>query len=157
MPVFIMIWLHLIAATALIGGLLFFQIVLKPGLCRISAEADRQDILRVLGRRFKTVTWVCLVTLIVTGAFNMLYEGGSARIETWWGVVLMMKLFVFAVAFGLFLIHDFVVDPYGPIPGGVERSPEAAAAHIRRASRLQQAILVLTLGILLIAAYLATM
>ena len=33
----------------------------------------------------------------LTGAYQMLNESGSARIETMWGVALMLKLFLFVI------------------------------------------------------------
>ena len=86
----------------------------------------------------------------------MLSEGGSARIETEWGVVLMLKLFIFAIAFGLVLIHDFVLDPYASSPQSSSKTP-IDLHNIRRAALVQQTILVLTLVILFIATYLTTM
>ena len=156
MPIYVVIWLHLIAAVTLIGGLIFFNFVFKPGLEGLNAGMEKMELLQKTGRRFRTVTWICLIVLILTGAYNMLYEGGSARIETTWGVILMLKLFLFAITFGLFLIHDFVMDPFAS-PSGASRNPNKDTPHVTRASLLQQAILLLTLLILLIASYLGTM
>ena len=156
MPIYIIIWLHLSAAAALIGGLIFFIVILKPGMEGKNSEFENKDFLQKMGRRFRTVTWICLITLILTGSYNMLYEGGSARIETTWGVILMLKLFLFAITFGLILIHDFVLDPFG-IPSRSTTNPSSPAYSARRATYLQQTILLLSLAILLIAAYLTTM
>ena len=46
-----------------------------------------------IGQRFKTVGWVSLMVLIFTGASQLLDESGSARIETSWGLIMMLKLF----------------------------------------------------------------
>lgn len=156
MPIYVIIWLHLIAAVTLIGGLIFFNFVLKPGLEGMKSEAEKNELLQKMGRRFRTVTWVCLITLILTGSYNMLYEGGSARMETTWGVILMLKLFLFAITFGLILIHDYVLDPFGP-PSGTSGKPANVSYPGARAPLLQQAILVLTLIILLIASFLSSM
>ena len=156
MPIYVVIWLHLIAATVLIGGLIFFNFILQPELKGIPSESEKKDLLQKTGRRFRTMTWICLITLILTGSYNLLYEGGSARIETTWGVVLMLKLFLFAVTFGLILIHDFVLDPFAP-PSRSSSNPSSQSHSARRATYLQQAILFLTLVILLIASYLAAM
>ena len=155
MPIYIVIWLHLIAAAALIGGLLFFNLILKPGLEEKNIEVQKNDLLQKMGRRFRTVTWICLITLILTGSYNMLYEGGSARIETTWGVVLMLKLFLFAITFGLILIHDFVLDPFAP-QSRSSNTPSNQDVLARRGIYLQYSILLLSLGILLIASYLTT-
>ena len=93
MPLYIVLWIHLVAAITFIGGLLYIQLVLRPVLSTSQSKgnSDAQDILRKTGQRFRTISWMSLITLILTGAFNMLSEGGSARIETAWGVVLMLK------------------------------------------------------------------
>ena len=156
MPIYVVIWIHLVAAVTLMGGLIFFNFVLKPGLQEVKSEPEKLEILRKVGQRFRTVTWICLITLILTGAFNMLYEGGSARIETTWGVILMLKLFLFAITFGLILIHDFVLDPYASSSRNPGKSTNVSP-YAGRAQLLQQAILLLTLIILLIASYLSAM
>ena len=156
MPIYVVIWLHLIAATVLIGGLIFFIYILKPEMEGIKSAQEKESLLQKTGRRFRTVTWICLITLILTGSYNLLYEGGSVRIETTWGVVLMLKLFLFAVTFGLILIHDFVLDPFTP-PSRSSSNPASQSHSARRATSLQHAILFLTLTILLIASFLKTM
>ena len=156
MPIYVIIWLHLISATALIGGLIFFYFILKPELVGTHSGQEKKDLLQRMGRRFRTVTWICLITLVLTGAYNMLYEGGSARIETTWGVVLMLKLFLFAITFGLILIHDFVLDPFAP-SSRTSHNPGNQSVSAKRATILQYTILLLTLAILLIASYLTTM
>lgn len=152
MPDYLLTWIHLLAATILIGGLIFFQYVLNPFMPRASTDHQTRDILRLAGRRFRTIAWVCLITLIVTGAYQMLNESGSARIETTWGVVLMLKLFLFVIAFGLLLIHDFIIDPYAP-----PTSPSSHSSPSSRANILQKVIIVMTLAILLVASYLTTL
>ena len=156
MQLSLVIWIHLIAVITFMGGLLYHHLVLRPVLQAHSIKEEGHDVLRKVGQRFRTVTWISLITLILTGAFNMLSEGGSARIETEWGVVLMLKLFLFAIAFALVLIHDFVIDPYASSSQSSSKTPTALGT-IRRAALVQQAILVLTFIILFVAAYLTTM
>jgi hypothetical protein len=53
----------------------------------------------------------------------------------------------------LSVVHDFILDPYGP---GATRGPAAvAAARAAIAGRVQVAIVVVGIAILLVAAYLA--
>ena len=114
MPDYLITWIHLIAAVALMGGLIFSQFVLTPVARNTPTDPKSQEVVRLAGRRFRTIAWVCLITLILTGSYQMLNESGSARIETTWGVVLMLKIFLFVIAFGLILIHDFIIDPHSP-------------------------------------------
>ena len=154
MPDYLITWLHLAAAITLIGGLIYSQFVLAPAARDTATDSRSRAVVRLAGRRFRTVAWVSLIILILTGAYQMLNESGSARIETAWGVVLMLKLFLFAIAFGLLLIHDFIIDPYAP--PSQDTSPPAPSPTVpARADALQKAVIVMTLAVLLVASYLA--
>ncbi len=147
MPDYLIAWLHLAAAAALIGGLIFSRCVLTPACRRSRLDPNVQHVRRLSGRRFRTIVWISLITLVLTGASQLLDESGSVRIETTWGAVLMLKLFLFGVAFALLLVHDFIIDPHGPSSETPQSSPS-------RADRLETVILLIALATLLIAAYL---
>ncbi len=154
MPDYLITWLHLAAAIALIGGLLYSQFALAPAARHTASDSQSREVVRLSGRRFRTVAWVSLIILILTGAYQMLNESGSARIETAWGVILMLKLFLFAIAAGLLLIHDFIIDPYAP--SSRDALPPASSPPVQaRADTLQKAVIVMTLAVLLVASYLA--
>ncbi len=154
MPDYLITWIHLAAAIALIGGLMFSQFVLTPVARNTPPDSKAREVVRLSGRRFRTIAWVSLILLILTGAYQMLNESGATRIETTWGVVLMLKLFLFIIAFGLLLIHDFIIDPYAP--SSQDASPPASSPTISaRADTLQKAVIVMTLAVLLVASYLA--
>ncbi len=157
---FLVMWIHLIAVVTWIGGLLFVPLVLKPALRGLTPESQQAQVLSRVGLRFRTIAWVSLITLILTGAFNMLYEGGSARLESTWGAVLMLKLLLVAIAVGLTLVHDFILEPYTVTSG--KTLPQAATGAVGpssqvAATRVEHLILALSLAILLIASYLARM
>ncbi|MDD9860342.1 MAG: CopD family protein [Nitrospira sp.] len=153
MPDYLITWLHLLAAIALIGGLICSRFVLTPIFKHSPPDPAVQRVRRLAGRRLRTIAWVSLIVLILTGAYQVLQESGSARIETVWGVVLMVKLFLFAIAFGLLLIHDFIIDPYGQGADVPQRAHSSRLAPAR-AGHLQTAGLLVTLAILLVASYL---
>ena len=156
MPAYWLTWLHLVAAITLVGGLVFLQFVVKPALRGKNQDGQHPDVLRRIGHRFRTVAWVSLITLIVTGSNQMLNESGSARIETEWGVILMLKLLVFAIAFGLLLIHDFILDPYAPAQQS-EKNRSDHSPFSKKVTLLHNMILALTFTVLFIAAYLTNM
>ena len=154
MPDYLITWIHLAAAIALIGGLIFSQFVLAPAAKDTASDSRSREVVRLAGRRFRTIAWVSLIILILTGAYQMLNESGAARIESTWGVVLMLKLFLFVIAFGLLLIHDFIIDPYAP--SSQDTSPASPSPAVSgRADALQKAVIVMTLAVLLVASYLA--
>lgn len=154
MPDYLITWIHLAAAITLIGGLLFSQLVLTPVARKAPSDLKAGEVLRLSGRRFRTIAWVSLIILILTGAYQMLNESGAARIETTWGVVLMLKLLLFVIAFGLLLIHDFIIDPYA-LPSKDASPASASPAVSARADTLQKAVIVMTLAVLLVASYLS--
>ncbi len=110
------VFLHLLAAMAWIGGMLFLVAVVVPAL-RKDREALR-TMMRTLGMRFRTVGWISLVTLIATGLFNIVHRGYSLGdvftgevFAGQWGKILAHKLALVAVVLVLSGVHDFYVGP----------------------------------------------
>ncbi|MEE8235032.1 MAG: CopD family protein [Nitrospirales bacterium] len=153
MPIYFVTWIHLLAVVTLVGGLVFLHAVLMPALQGLTPESHQAEILRRVGRRFRTLAWVSLIALILTGSYSILNESGSARIETTWGAVLMLKLLLFTITFGLMLIHDFIMDPYAPPSRETHHVVRAASGG--RVGLVQKAILVMMLSILLVGSYLS--
>ena len=147
-------WVHLVALVVFIGSHVFLGLVARS-LAAASPSPESADLLRRIGRRGKILSWSGLVLLLITGSFNVLNEGGSARIESAWGGLLMFKLLLVLVLIGLSVVHDFILDPYGP---GAERGPATrVAARARTAARVQAGIVILSGAVLLVSAYLARM
>ncbi len=159
MPAYVVTWIHLVAAITFIGGWLFFQLAVRPSLLEDKKSSPSQEamtMVKKMGQRFKTVGWVSLMALIFTGASQLLDESGSARIETSWGLIMMLKLFVFAIVGGLIFVHDLILDPYGAIgkSQGGEATPLLFASKV---VWVQRAILSLSLTVLGIAVYLTSL
>jgi uncharacterized membrane protein len=159
MPSYIVTWIHLLAAITFIGGWMFVQLVLRPSLTEGKGKAlsmEALEVVKKVGQRFKTVGWVSLMVLVFTGASQLLDESGSARIETSWGLIMMFKLFVFAIVGGLIFVHDLILDPYGaPAKGKKENSQPLM--YSGKVVWVQRTILGLSLAVLLIAAYLSSL
>jgi uncharacterized membrane protein len=63
-------WLHLVAMTMLVGGVLFFEFVVPLA----TADLKEEQQLAVFGRArwvFRKIVWLSLVALILTGAISM--------------------------------------------------------------------------------------
>jgi len=105
----LIMWLHLVAAITWIGGMLFLWLVLRPVLSSPSAGSEGLATLRRVEERFKPVRWASLLTLLATGVYNLIHEGGSARLESSWGGVLMIKLLFVAIVMGLSGMNDFLL------------------------------------------------
>jgi len=151
----VIIWIHLVASIAWIGGLLFHRMVLRPAIGRVSLTGKGQEILTgIFSRieaRFKTLRWLSLATLLVTGIVNLLNEGGSARMESAWGAWLMLKLLFVLIVIGLTAIHDVGM---APAPAGQAAPATASEPSSRAAGMISDTILALGLVIVFIAAYL---
>ncbi|MGH7273533.1 MAG: CopD family protein [Nitrospiria bacterium] len=144
-PIFIM-WIHLIAAITWIGGMLFLWLVLRPAIRQWPPQSQGLEILRRIEERFRTIRWVSLLTLLATGIFNLIHEGGSARLESNWGGVLMVKLVLVAIVMGLSGINDFLLTS--------SPRPASSGESGRTKDLLGGLILVLSLFIVFIAVYL---
>lgn len=113
----ISVWLHVLAATAWLGGMMFLVWVVVPTL----RKGDRKvasAVMRDSGRRFRTVGWVCFAILIATGCFNAWWRGVRWHLlfdarwtATTFGRVFVTKLSVFLLILALSVRHDFFVGP----------------------------------------------
>jgi uncharacterized membrane protein len=100
------------------GGSLFLVFVLMPVLRRSELGERSMDLVRPIVLRFKWFGWGCLGLLVVTGTFNLVYQGigwerlmGTVFWNTSYGRALAWKLVLVAVIFLLSAGHDFVVGP----------------------------------------------
>ncbi len=158
MPAYVVTWIHLLAAITFIGGWMFVQLVVRPSLTEGKARVPSMEALEMVkkfGQRFKMVGWVSLMALVFTGASQLLDESGSARIETSWGLIMMLKLFVFAIVGGLIFVHDLILDPYG-VPAKGKKNETEPLLFSGKVVWVQRAILSLSLAVLFIAAYLTS-
>lgn len=142
----LIMWIHLVAAITWIGGMLFLWLVLRPVLSSPTAGAEGLATLRRVEERFKTVRWASLLTLLVTGVYNLIHEGGSARLESSWGGVLMIKLLFVAIVMGLSGVNDFLIT------SGTEQGVAGPFSNLK--DMLSGVILILSLFIAFIAVYL---
>lgn len=111
--------LHVLAALLWLGGMLFLAAVGGPVLRRVEPPALRAELFREVGGRFRTVGWIAIGTLVVTGIANLHFRGllradilGSG---TFWagsyGRALAVKLVTVLVMIGLSAVHDFALGP----------------------------------------------
>lgn len=102
-------WLHLLAAMVWVGGMIFMFIVLLPALRPVQPPVERTLLFARIGQRYATVSWVALLTLIVTGILN-----GERRRLDWlhlldseYGQTLHLKLELVGVTLLLTAVHAF--------------------------------------------------
>lgn len=134
--------LHVLAALIWLGGMFFLGLVGAPVLRGVEPPSLRQKLFHELGLRFRTVGWVCIAVLVLTGVVNLAYRGwlqweGVLASAAFWrsgpGTAFGIKLAAVVVMLGLSAIHDFHL---GPAAGRLEPGSPEALAFRRRAARL---------------------
>jgi putative copper resistance protein D len=126
----VILWIHLLAAMTWIGGMLFVWLVLRPSLRKPVLDPQAQAVLSRVEGRFRTIRWYSLLTLLGTGLFNLVHEGSSARLESSWGGVLMIKLFFVAAVMGITGINDFLISPTKTSTGSANRTKDSLTGII---------------------------
>ncbi len=164
------VFLHIMSAIIWVGGMFFLALVVVP-VARGLPPAERAALFGAVGRRFRTVGWICIALLIVTGVVNMTYRGVTLdnvfTAELWgsqFGSVLAVKLFVVAVLLVLSVVHDFRLGPRSVrvLEGVGQGTPEQQREAVLQAERLRKiasvlgrvegilALLVIVLAIMLV-------
>lgn len=99
------VWLHIVAAMAWVGGMIFLVSSVIP--------LKKPEFTIAAARRFRVVGWIALGTLIVTGVLNVTYRGyGLEQFFTGgvfageWGHRLAMKLTCVGIVIALSVAHD---------------------------------------------------
>jgi uncharacterized membrane protein len=156
------VFLHLLAAIIWIGGMFFLALVLVPVL-RGETQERRSALLGAAGVRFRTVGWVCLVTLLVTGVFNLknrgfswgtVFSGDVFTGTDRFGHILAGKLLLLGLVLAVSAFHDFRLGP-ASIQAARTRDtggdPARAETLRRRASLLGRLNALLALMIVFLA------
>jgi putative copper export protein len=99
-------FLHLVAALTWIGGMLFVALVLVPVTRRIDDPALRRRLVHAAGVRFRTVGWIAIGLLLVTGLANIWLRPELLTLTRFW-----VKIGLVAAAIVLGALHDFVLGP----------------------------------------------
>lgn len=146
----LLIWLHLLAAVAWIGGMVFLSIVLVPVLKREPFAPQRGALMRASGLRFRVVVWASVGLLLATGPLLMIGRGWSPADPGVWPSVLLAKLSLIALLLALTSVHDFVL---GPRVGRILTKPVGSRTDLDRmliagSSWLPRLSLVLALAVL---------
>ena len=152
---YINVVVHVLAAVIWLGGLFFFALVGAPVLRRMEPAALRAALFQQLGERFRTVGWLAIVVLLVTGGINLYFRGvldrdlwNAAFWSTRFGRILGVKLTAILGMLVLQLFHDFQL---GPAAGRASAGTEEAIRLRRRAALVARSSALLGLIILIAA------
>lgn len=148
-------WLHILAAAAWTGGMMFLILALVPALRTLPDRATALALIRATGHRFKILGWVSLGILILTGFGNLWARGLFPALHScdfWlvgYGKILGIKLALVGITLGISGLHDFLVGPRAVEV--MRRNPDAPATKKLRllASWMGRTNFLLALAIIL--------
>ena len=118
------VFIHLASVIVWIGGSLFLALVLLPVLRKIAAQSAQGEsnvglppgVLGSVARRFRWMSWLCIVLLVATGfhilpsrygiGFNDFFTLGGHFVGT-----LQIKVALVAVVIWLSFMRDFLLGP----------------------------------------------
>lgn len=155
------VWLHVLAATAWLGGMFFLMLVVLPWLRR-GDRATAAKLLAETGVRYRAVGWACFAVVLVTGTFNLWVRGvrlhdfaSGEWLASSFGRTVLLKLGAFTAVVAISAVHDFVVGPRAAAE--LTRAPDSPRAHAlrRQASLLGRvtfllALLLVALGVVVV-------
>ncbi|MHB1311491.1 MAG: DUF4149 domain-containing protein [Gemmatimonadaceae bacterium] len=137
-PYYINVTIHVLAALIWLGGMSFLALVGAPVLRSVEPASLRRELFDQLGRRFRSVGWITLGVLIVTGIGNLYFRGLLhwsavwANADFWrsgYGTALGFKLAAVTVMLIVEGYHDWVLGPRAGL--AATGSAEAAALRAR--------------------------
>jgi putative copper export protein len=131
----VIIWIHVVAAAAWVGGVLYASHLVVP-----AAGRGARDALSIVSRG-RTVAWAALGLLIVTGLLNL---RGMSTISPW----LAAKIIVVLAMLALAAHRDFAVLPRALREVAAGADPSGALSGVRALDRV---VLLLALIVLFFA------
>lgn len=151
------VWLHILAASVWLGGMVFFAAVIVPVMRNDALREKVGALVHELGVRFRTVGWTCLVLLLVTGLYNLHYRGllDDLLTTSFWGTsfgqILAIKLVLFGVVLTISGVHDFFIGPRATELLQKDPNDPRAQRMRKAASRFGRANLLLGLAVVALA------
>ncbi|MBI3610328.1 MAG: CopD family protein [Nitrospirae bacterium] len=146
-----MVWLHLLAAIAWIGGMIFISLVLTPALGKYPPDS-RWEFFRTVGTATKAVGWIAILILLSTGLLNVLHL--QIQWNTFIGRLLILKLSLVLLVIFLSAFHDFIL---GPLLTARQQTAAAQDPSARRLRLLVSWLARINLMLALTVVYLAVL
>ncbi len=115
-------WAHAVAASAWVGGSIFYLVVLRPSLA--SAAISNKLLEAAINKGFRGVVHLSIITLIISGVFITIDRASSVHLSTPYFTILALKLA--AVAAMLFMARELGTKT-GRFLRGQRRQPAAAS------------------------------
>ena len=146
------LFIHIIAAVVWVGGILFLAMIVP--YARHLNLPNSSPTLRAIGLRFRDISWLAVVVLLITGIGNLYFLNAFDNLFRFLAAhsVLIWKLIFVALMIGTKAAHDFFI---GPRAGKIEphigfKSRWWQAARILGNANVAFALIVFYLAMLLV-------
>ena len=114
----LVVLIHVLATIIWLGGMFFIAIVMVPVLRRLEPPQKRIEVLSATATRFRVVSWITIIVILVTGVLNAINRGVTLQaistgelFSTYFGKILALKLILVLAMLVLSAIHDFILGP----------------------------------------------
>ena len=107
----ILVWIHLTAATFWVGGMLFLSLVAVPLLKKAPDPASAQREFVNLARRFRTLVWIALSLLLITGSILLPNLVDLSESFGNWPPIVLIKLSLVFLLIVVSFAHDRIIGP----------------------------------------------
>jgi putative copper export protein len=101
-------WIHIISATALVGGLIFLRYVVVPVGEKSLTDDVYKDVHTKLAQRFQIVSHACLLLFLVSGFYNYIFV--TSPMHDGQGIYHMLFGIKFTFAIAAFVIVILVTS-----------------------------------------------
>jgi putative copper resistance protein D len=148
--------LHIFAALIWLGGMFFLALVGAPALRTVESPHLRAQLFKIIGERFRTVGWICIAVLLITGLLNLHFRGflswtmlGSGNFwGSSYGKTLAVKLIAVTGMLIIQTVHDFF---HGPAASRLAPGSEPALRMRRSAALMARVSAILGVIVMLAA------
>jgi putative copper resistance protein D len=149
--------LHILAAIAWIGGMIFLSLVLAPLVRGRKAAPEFMALFRSAALRFRPIVWVAIAILLLTGPMLLSLRGITVMNPSSWPGIVMVKLALVSLLLFLTLLHDLLLGPRVSRVGAIPESERTSGEQMvfKTARWLPRVSLLLALAVVIAAAVLA--
>jgi uncharacterized membrane protein len=103
--------LHLLAAVAWIGGMLFLSLVLAPLVKNRKAAPEFMALFRSAALRFRVVVWTAIALLLTTGPVLLARRGMMLTNPASWSSIATIKIWLVLLLLVVTMLHDVALGP----------------------------------------------
>ena len=105
----ILVWIHLTSAAFWVGGMLFLSLVAVPLLKKDPDPSSAQRGFINLARRFRTLVWIALSLLVITGSILLPNHVDLSTSLGEWPPAVLIKLTLVLLLIGMSLAHEQII------------------------------------------------